>query len=170
MTFRDIISIRGGYLLAALWYLLVSTNLAAFAIDKILPRYQTINSQSLPCASHGCGCKHDRESQKGCCCLRITQAKSCALHNQPSGGEESSRRVKLTFLSAARCKGHLGDNAFLLSPLEAHILPVSAGILKEVNSQPFDIQDNSMPFSLFRQPPEKVPLNPLAEFPLFLSF
>src|SRR3989338_564077 len=170
MTFRDIISIRGGYLLAALWYLLVSTNLAAFAIDKILPRYQAINSQSLPCASHGCGCKHDRESQKGCCCLRITQAKPCVLHNQPSGGEESSPRVKLTFLSAARCKGHMGDNAVLLSSPEPHLLPVSAGILKEVNSQPFYIQANSMPFSLFRQPPEKVPLNPLSAFPVFLNF
>ncbi len=154
--------------LAALWYFMASANLAAFAVDSIFARYKTVSSSVSSCALHGCGCKHSKESQKGCCCSpKITPTKVCALHNHSSSRNESPRRVKMDFLSAARCKGHLGENAVLLSHLDPHFPPVTTGIINEVSPQTLYVLPKGVPYNLFSQPPEKVPLNLLAVFPIF---
>src|SRR3989338_1216470 len=159
---------RLGCLAAALWYFLASSNLAALAVDKIFTRHKTVNPSASSCALHGCGCKHSKESQKGCCCsAKITQPKACHPRNHSSSRTDAPRRVKMDFLSVARCKGHLGDSAVLLSQLDPHLLPVSAGILEENSIQPLSILPDSIPCSLFLQPPEKVPLVSFIVFPIF---
>lgn len=151
---------RKGCFVAAFWYFLASSNLAAFGVDKIFPRFKTVNPSASSCALHGCGCKHDKASQKGCCCLpKITPAETCHLHNHTSSQNEPQRRVKMDFLSVARCKGHLGDNAILISHLDPHLLPVSAGILEDKDSFPLHPRSRNIPSSLSLGPLEKVPLS-----------
>lgn len=166
--FKSNVFIRFSCLIAALWYFLASSSLAAFAVDKILPHYKTVNPSVSSCALHGCGCKHNKESQKGCCCLpKITPVKTCPLHNHSTSQNETPRRIKMDFLSVARCKGHLTNNAVLISHLDPHLLPVSAGILKEDSVQSLSVLAGSIPYSLFIQPPEKVPLSSSAVFSIF---
>ena len=160
--------IRLGCFAAALWYFLASSNLAASAVDNIFTRHKTVNPSASSCALHGCGCKHSKESQKGCCCSpKITPTKVCALHNHSSSRNEPPRRVKMDFLSVARCKGHLGENAVLLSHLDPHFPPVTTGVINEVSPQALYVLPKSVPYNLFSQPPEKVPLNLLVVFPIF---
>ena len=162
------VSIRSGCFVAALWYFLASSSLAAFGVDKIIPRYKTVNPSVSSCALHGCGCKHDKASQKGCyCSAKITPTKVCHLHNHSSSQADTPRRVKMDFLSVARCKGHLGDNAVSLNQLDPHLLPLSTGIFEEVDPQLLYILPKSIPYSPFSQPPEKVPLSSFAAFPIF---
>ena len=160
--------IRIGCLIAVLWYFLASSNLTALAVDRIFSQHKTVNPSASSCALHGCGCKHSKESQKGCCCSpKIIPTKVCHLHNHSSSQNELPRKVRMDFLSVARCKGHLGDNAVLLNQLDPHLLPLSAGIFEEVLSQSLYILPKSIPYNLFSQPPEKVPLNSFAVFPIF---
>lgn len=159
---------RKGCFVAALWYFLASSNLAAFTVDNIFPRFKTVNPSASSCVLHGCGCKLDKASQKGCCCLpKITPAKTCHLHNHLASQNETPRRVKMNFLSVARCKGHLGDNAVLTSHLNLHLLPVSAGILKEDSVQSFSALVEIIHYNFFPQPLEKVPLSSSAVFSIF---
>lgn len=73
----------------------------------------------------------------------------------------------MDFLSVARCKGHLADNAVLISHLDPHLLPVPSGILKEDSVQSLSALVKIIPYNLFPQPPEKVPLSSSAVFPIF---
>ena len=88
------------------------------------------------------------------------------MHQQVSG-QDSHQRVRITFLSVAKCKGYLGDNAVSLNQLDPHLLPLSTGIFEEVDPQLLYILPKSIPYSLFSQPPEKVPLSSFAAFPIF---
>lgn len=134
------IFMRCSCLAAALWYFLVSTNLTALAVDKILPRHKTVNPSVSSCAFAACGCTHSKESRKGCCCLpRITPQKVCHLHSHSSGQNEVPRQVKMDFFSVARCKGHSEDNVASSSHLDPH--------------------SRNIPSNQFLQPPEKVPLS-----------
>ncbi len=158
-------SLRISRLALALGYLLASTNLPAFALDRLLPQTKTIASADFPCAHHGCGCKTAEQCRLHCCCHPTRQPRGmCRLHEQRHGPAEHAAdrqptTVKVSLLFVAQCAGHspasgvLGDQK-----LEPHLPMASVMIAAAESPRRLAWSASTMDRAAFRDPPDKVPL------------
>lgn len=134
-----------------LLYLLQATWLLEGGVDLLFPRFQEVQSTGSSCCRSACGCPEDVKARKSCCCVP-----SPKTSGESRAAEEVPRRVPVSALEEARCKGV--QEAFL-QLFSQPALPAPIGRIPEVGvSRPYTISEVRPEFKSFISVLDKVPL------------
>lgn len=146
-------------MIAAIWYGLSSTQVVYAVVDSVLPATKTIVSADVPCAHHDCGCQTAEQCRTQCCCFpKVHVARVCVLHKESHVHKEPVT-VKVSYLSALRCRGHGHETASsTVSKLGPHLPPSALmPIAFEAPSTHLIVRETGLP-RVFQDPPEKIPI------------
>jgi len=149
----------------AVWYLLASANLPAFALDQLVPQTKTIAAADFPCAHHDCGCKTAEQCRLHCCChpkreQKAVSGASCHLKQEQLAEPVT---VRVSALSAARCAGHLPESGTLSAQkLAPHLSPETVLAVTPPQASALLLHEPQEPTSATTQVPDKVPIQLLS--------
>lgn len=160
---RCALSSRISRLSVMLWYLLASTNLIFIVLDQVAPATKEVASFDFPCAHHDCGCKSAEQCRIHCCCQmkRQTEDSLCHLPTKRSVKHQEAEqigRVRISYLSVAQCAGHSQTTVTGVQKLQPH-LPITHNVTcARESSSRFPTTDPALFPHLFRNLPDKIPI------------